>query len=448
MRFNLPISLGTLLIASFAAVAAPAVPAAAPPSPPRQAVPPAGRVVLWDGGTVPADLTKRLSSPATGPAASRPATAPAEVPQATTWVDLSGTPSATHQLLDQVLIDPGFLADPPPPALVARLAAQPGLVGLGVPEGTAVVVDGRRLRAVGTKPALAWLPPSISRPAERPLLRRPIGDREPADLIALSRAALDRLGPIFPPEPLPQPVVASGTLLPCGGGKLSDDVWKRFIALAGGPDAPIVVLPLAAPDPDAPSAGREADVLRRHGANRVTVLAQRTREAVASPEFAAALAAARGVWFVGGRQWKYTDAYEGTAAEALFRDVLARGGVVGGSSAGAAIQAQYMVRGDPLGNRDISAEGYERGLGFLPGTAIDIHVAERKRLPELVGLIKARPALLGLGLDEGSALEVHGHSAVVLGTGKVTVVAGPEAAAESLKAGDRYDLVARRRIAE
>lgn len=53
--------------------------------------------------------------------------------------------------------------------------------------------------------------------------------------------------------------------------------------------------------------------------------------------------------------------------------LLARGGIVGGSSAGASIQGDYMPRGDPLGNTQMMAEGYERGLGFLTGVEIDAH---------------------------------------------------------------------------
>jgi hypothetical protein len=86
---------------------------------------------------------------------------------------------------------------------------------------------------------------------------------------------------------------------------------------------------------------------------------------------------ARGVWFNGGRQWRFVDAYMGTQAEELFQGVLRRGGVIGGSSAGASIQSQYMPRGSPLGNEDMLADGYERGLGFLPGTAIDQHFTQR-----------------------------------------------------------------------
>src|SRR5205823_10371724 len=96
---------------------------------------------------------------------------------------------------------------------------------------------------------------------------------------------------------------------------------------------------------------------------------------------------AKGVWFSGGRQWRFVDAYEGTLCEKLFHDVLKRGGAIGGSSAGATIQGAYLCRGNPLGNLDIMAEGYERGFGFLPGTAIDQHFFKRNRLGDMQNLV-------------------------------------------------------------
>jgi hypothetical protein len=107
------------------------------------------------------------------------------------------------------------------------------------------------------------------------------------------------------------------------------------------------------------------------------------------------------------------DSYANTTAHKLMHDVLARGGVIGGSSSGASIQADYMARGHPVSNRQIMAEGYERGLGFLTGTAIDQHITQRNRLPELRSLKNTYPQLLGIGLDEGAALLVRNSVAEV-----------------------------------
>jgi cyanophycinase len=146
------------------------------------------------------------------------------------------------------------------------------------------------------------------------------------------------------------------------------------------------------------------------------------------------------------------DAYEGTAAERAFHDVLRRGGVIGGGSAGASIQSEYMLRGDPLGNRRMMAEGYERGFGFLKGTAIDQHFFARKRQRDMTALMKTYPQLLGLGIDEGAAAVVQGSVMEVIGRSKVAVYDTRKPAAEDgtdyeeLPVGARYDLKKRQRI--
>jgi len=131
------------------------------------------------------------------------------------------------------------------------------------------------------------------------------------------------------------------------------------------------------------------------------------------------LSKAGGIWFGGGRQWRFVDAYVDTKAYDALHGVLRRGGVIGGSSAGASIQGSFLARGDPRGNREIMAEGYEKGFGFLPGVAIDQHFAQRKRFPDMTRLVNRYPQLLGIGIDEATALVVKGHIAQVMGRSAV-----------------------------
>src|SRR5207249_3489975 len=138
-----------------------------------------------------------------------------------------------------------------------------------------------------------------------------------------------------------------------------------FVELGGGADGTFVVLPISNPDPLPANSG--AGFLRQNGAKNVVVLAGRELKDIEDPKNVAILKKATGVWFGGGRQWRFVDAYEGTLAHELFRDVLRRGGVIGGSSAGATIQGDYLVRGAPAGPQIMMCEGYERALGFLPG---------------------------------------------------------------------------------
>ena len=132
---------------------------------------------------------------------------------------------------------------------------------------------------------------------------------------------------------------------------------------------------------------------------------------VDSPENFALLKRATGVWFGGGRQWHFIDAYEGTKTAELLRDVLKRGGVIGGSSAGATIRGDYLVRGSPFGSEIMMCEGYERAFGFLPGVAIDQHFSAGGRFPDMTALMDKYPQFLGIGLDESTAVVVQGHTA-------------------------------------
>jgi cyanophycinase len=201
-----------------------------------------------------------------------------------------------------------------------------------------------------------------------------------------------------------------------GGGGMPLELVKEFVKLAGGEDANIVVLPTAMPDPLPGSTGKR--MFATVGATNVTVLTQRKLEDVESQEMLRALKNATGVWFGGGRQWRFVDAYEHTKAYPLLHAGLKRGGVIGGSSAGASIQGDYMARGNPLGNLDIMAAGYERGFGFLPGVAIDQHFAQRNRFADMASLVKRYPQVLGIGIDEATALIVQGSVAEVRGVGK------------------------------
>ncbi len=222
-------------------------------------------------------------------------------------------------------------------------------------------------------------------------------------------------------------------------------VLRKFLDLAGGPEAPIVFLPTAQPDP-IPARYGEIAQFEKAGARNVHVLPKRKLKDVEDPKNLEILREAKGIWFGGGRQWRFMDAYEGTKAEPLFRAVLRRGGVIGGSSAGASIQAEYLVRGSPLNNTDMMCEGYERGLGFLPGAAVDQHFTKRNRFADMTALANTYPQMLGIGIDEATALVVQGHVGAVLGNGKVYFYdrnkprkeSGPDY--EAVPAGGRYDL--------
>lgn len=213
-----------------------------------------------------------------------------------------------------------------------------------------------------------------------------------------------------------------GALIAVGGGSLGRDIIQKFIDLAGGTDAPIVFVPTAMPgDLDENRKWPMVRTFEAFGCKDVVVLHTRDRKTADSDEFIKPLERAKGVWFGGGRQWRFVDSYLDTKTEKAFHDVLARGGVIGGSSAGATIQASYLVRGAPEGNQIMMAKGHEEGFGFLRNATIDQHVIARGRLDDLTPVIKRHPHLLGLGIDEGTAIVVRGDRMEIMGRSKVAV---------------------------
>jgi cyanophycinase len=260
----------------------------------------------------------------------------------------------------------------------------------------------------------------------------------------LRRAALDRQGPPFPAKKVRSPVVPEGTLFLVGGGRVPGEILDRFFAAAGGERARLAIIPISSPAPLRRPLWLEEEAERR-GVEAVNVLQPRTPEGVDDPEVLRFLDTATAVWFGGGRQWRFVDAYEDTRALERLHAVLKRGGVIGGSSAGASIQAEYMARGNPLGSRQIMAEGYERGLDFLPGAAVDQHFRQRNRFPDMEALMRTHSQLLGIGIDEATALVVREHHAEVLGEGEAHFYdwRQAEGAPEALGRGEVYDLVKR-----
>jgi cyanophycinase len=169
-------------------------------------------------------------------------------------------------------------------------------------------------------------------------------------------------------------------------------------------------------------------------------------------EFAAILKDADAVWFDGGRQWHIVDSYAGTRTYQAFHDVLARGGVIAGSSAGATIQGEYLVRGATAGPQIVMTDepNHQEGFKFLRRSAIDQHIDARNRWEDLGPVIAKYPNLLGIGLSEGTAIIVTGDRFEVMGKWKVAIHDNTRAHLPwekswfVLSAGDVYDMKERR----
>ena len=242
---------------------------------------------------------------------------------------------------------------------------------------------------------------------------------------------------------------AKGSLVIVGGGTLDDVIVERFIDLAGGPDAPIVIIPTAGEADE--SYGEYCPCLRRwkeKGATRLTVLHTRDKKVADSDAFVKPIREARGVFFGGGRQWRLADAYLDTRTHKEVAAVLTRGGVVGGSSAGASILASFMVRGDTKSNEKMIGD-HIVGMGLLKNSAIDQHLLRRNRQFDMLEVIDKHPQLLGIGLDESTAIVVQGDEFDVIGRSYVVVysnkpVVGANGRFYFMGAGDRFDMKTRK----
>jgi cyanophycinase len=250
-----------------------------------------------------------------------------------------------------------------------------------------------------------------------------------------------------------------GSLVIVGGGKVGPEIVNKFIELAGGKDAKIVVIPTAAGRAKYDESNGSYQLFKKAGATDLTLLHTDDPNEANTAKFTAALKNADAVWFGGGRQWRLVDSYGDTESEELFWKVLDRGGVIGGSSAGATIQGSYLARGDTKNNQIMMGD-HEEGFGYVKNIAIDQHVLARNRQFDLFEIVKQQPELLGIGIDESTAVVVKKNRFEVIGNSYVLIYDNTFWSREGsdlkklpeentfymLRSGDKYDMLTRKVI--
>jgi cyanophycinase len=264
-----------------------------------------------------------------------------------------------------------------------------------------------------------------------------------------------------PAQAAPEYGPAKGTLVIVGGGSTDGTtIMEKFVELGGGVNGKFVVVPTAGGNRNQDGSlikYEEEPTLRSwkaRGLKNVVMLHTADPKVADTEAFASVLRDATAVWFNGGRQWNCVDSYAGTLTYREFHKVLERGGVIGGSSAGATIQGDYLVRGDTSGPDVMMTQekNHQKGFEFLRKVAIDQHINTRMRWDDLVPVIKKFPNLLGIGLSEGTAIVVKGDTFEVMGKWKIAIhdntrVYQPwEKPYYVLGAGDSYDMKARKVI--
>lgn len=333
-----------------------------------------------------------------------------------------------------------------------------GCINWTIPNSTALVIHGgRKVSAIGMKNLTATIkrmgqwPQRVARLNAIDAFDQGDVPAYDLDLMAWRRSVQQQREPIFPAKKMPTPTLSKGTLLLHGGSGVDDATFERFIETAGGRDAKFVCIPSASSFDDGEELNSySARRLREFGCSNVSILhTADPRVAEQDSRFLAPLKVANGVWIDGGRTFRFMDCYQGTQVQRLLRQVLERDGVVGGSSAGCQVAGDFLVRGNPRTNNDMVFEGYTKGLALIEGVVLDAHFLQRGRDEPFTELMNDYPQLLGIGVDERTAIVIHQNTAEVVGQNSVSFYDWrPAGSRESiaLQAGESYNLKTRQRV--
>lgn len=223
----------------------------------------------------------------------------------------------------------------------------------------------------------------------------------------------------------PQDEADRGWIVPIGGAEEKvngREILARFVALCGGDEADIVVIPTASRLHDTGS--RYEQLFHDLGAARVESIDFDTRRDASEPSRLERLAQAGGIFFTGGNQLRLSTILGGTPVAKLVRQQNAAGVHVAGTSAGAAILSEHMIAFGEEGATPVAGSvRLAPGFGLTNRFIIDQHFRQRDRLGRLATALAYNPFAVGIGLDEDTAAFIAPDNTVeVEGSGGVTVI--------------------------
>lgn len=238
----------------------------------------------------------------------------------------------------------------------------------------------------------------------------------------------------------------AGSLLIIGGHEDKTDkclILRHFIDMAGGRDSRIVVIATATGEPRAVGNEYKA-VFNSLGAASVTIMAVANRETANQQEQAESIKNATGIFFTGGDQLRLTSILGGSAVDAALRVAFRRGAVIAGTSAGAAVMSETMIVGGHSNDTPKkSSLTMAHGMGFLSEGVIDQHFAQRGRINRLLAAVAQNPHVLGIGIDEDTALAVGPDRLCrVIGSQTVTIIDGKHIGYSTISESNRDQPVA------
>lgn len=225
------------------------------------------------------------------------------------------------------------------------------------------------------------------------------------------------------------PAAPKGHLLIVGGNGTTDDIVKRAVEAAGGAKGKAVIFAQAS---ELAETGPEAVKTWTAAGIGQAVLGDPKNAAAAI----AAVKAATFIWFPGGDQNKLTKALDGTGIPEAILARYAEGALVGGTSAGAAVMSRVMITGEAdLQSITTAKTETAPGFGLFPEAIVDQHFMKRQRTNRLISAVLDHPDLVGIGIDETTAIFVTGRSFEVLGKSSVLVIDARRAAVDKTPAG-------------
>ncbi len=219
-----------------------------------------------------------------------------------------------------------------------------------------------------------------------------------------------------------------GSLLLIGGSEDKDghrEILKRYSELVSEKNSYLVILTSATTEPE--SVGLDYQhIFKDLGIDSVKVLNIDNREKASNKENCKLIENASGIFFTGGDQLRITSIFGGSRISESLKKVYEAGAIVAGTSAGASVVSDIMIVG---GHGDDSPQldsvNLASGLGLLEEVIIDQHFAQRGRINRLMMAIAYNPYILGIGIDEDTAIEISPDGFfVVRGSNTVTVVDG------------------------
>lgn len=242
---------------------------------------------------------------------------------------------------------------------------------------------------------------------------------------------------------------AQGYLFIIGGGERTDHMMEKFVKLAGGKEGKVVIFPTASAEPERTGQFLAEEFINR-GVGSVSYIVC-TRETADTEENFKKMEGATGVFFSGGDQRRHVEALGHTELLQLVKEVYRNGGVIGGTSAGAAIMSRLMITGDEALADDVG-EPFSiirkgnivtsDGFGFLDSVIIDQHFVRRKRHNRLMSLVLEHPHLVGIGIDESTAIIVSPDDTFHV-VGDYSVIVYDARQATDISADERGNLTGR-----